>query len=800
MKFTLTWLKRHLDTDATLDEICEKLTSIGLEVEGVEDNAKTYAPFKVAYVESAEQHPNADRLRVCRVKTDQGVLQVVCGAPNARTGMKGIFAPEGSTIPGTGTVLKKGVIRGVESCGMLVSEEEMALPETIDGIIEVDDKYPLGTPIGEIYGLGEAVIEINLTPNRADCAGVYGIARDLAAAGLGTLKKLDDKPASSKSKSPVSVTIEDTEGCPLFLGRYIKGVKNGPSPDWLQKLLKSVGLRPISALVDITNFLSHDAARPLHVYDADKLKGGIAVRKTKGGENFDALNDKSYETLPGAVGIYDDSGLIGLGGVVGGTSTSCDEKTVNVFIEAAYFNPERISRAGRDLQINSDARYRFERGVDPEFTFTGMEIATRLVLELCGGEAGELVQAGKAPDWKRQIDYDPAYLKHLIGIDVKPEAQKKILEALGFEVSDKTPWSITPPPWRGDVHGKADITEEITRITGLDSLPSTSVRAEHLAVSLAETPLLSKMRRARHALAARGMDECVTWSFIGKEQAQQFGINDNKLLAALTLKNPISSEMDVMRPSVLPGLIAAAGHNAARGYADVALCEIGPVFKNVKAEGQMITASGIRAGNAGPRHWADALSARPADSFDAKADALAALEACGASVANLQISRDAPSHYHPGRSGALRLGPNVLAYFGEIHPGILEDMDIKTPVSGFEVFLQNIPEPRRKGTGKPLLKLAALQPVMRDFAFLVDAKTEADLIVKAALAADKALIREAQIFDVYTGKGVEEGKKSLALSITIQPQEQSLTDSGLEELAQKVIASVIQKTGATLRS
>lgn len=810
MKFTLSWLKHVLNTDASLEEICDKLTAIGLEVESVEDKAKLYAPFKVAYVESAEKHPDADKLKLCKVKTEKGIIQVVCGAPNARTGMKGIFAPEGSVIPNTGDVLKKGMIRGVESQGMLVSEREMNLSDEHKGIIEVDDKFEIGTPLAEVLGLNDAVIEINLTPNRADAAGVRGIARDLAAAGLGTLRALNFNASESTMdattlhykavkptfKSPVSVKIED-DGCKLFIGRYIKGVKNGPSPAFIQERLKAVGLRPISMLVDITNLLSIGAARPMHVYDADKLKGNISVRTTKKGEVLEALNDKTYSTTEGAIGIYDESGLIGLGGIVGGVSTGCDENTTNVFVESAWFEPSRISRTGRDLQITSDARYRFERGVDPEFTLDGMHMASALILGFGGGEASEIVTAGAVPKWQREIEYDPSYCAKYIGVDVPTDKQKTILETLGFKVSGGKTWKVAPPSWRADVEGKPDIAEEVIRIYGYEHIPSLSVHSDTSVSTIAETPMLSKVRKARNALTARGHNECVTWSFMGRELASAF--NDNKPLEAVTLKNPISSDLDVMRPSILPNLIAAAGYNHDRGNSDVALCEVGPAFKGVKNSDQAIVAAGIRVGNFVGRHWATGAT-RAVDAFDAKADAFAALEACGAPSVNAQVTRDAPSYYHPGRSGALRLGPNVLAYFGEIHPAILQDMGIKTPVSGFEVFLQNIPEAKKKTTEKALLKLEPLQPVSRDFAFLVDSKVSADDILKAAKSADKNLIVDAFIFDIYTGKGVDPGKKSVALAVTLQPKEKSLVDAELEDISKKIIGAVIAKTGGTLRS
>ena len=802
MKFTLNWLKKHLDTNASLEDICEKLTALGLELDGLDDRAVTYAPFKVALVEKAEKHPDADRLKVCTVKTADGVEQVVCGAPNARAGMKGIFAPEGSYIPGSDITLKKGVIRGVESCGMLVSEAEMALSEEHDGIIEVDESIEIGTPFAALYGLDDPVITIDLTPNRVDCAGVRGIARDLAAAGLGTLKPMDVSKVPAAFQSPVSVRIEDEDGCKLFLGRAIRGVKNGPSPQWMQQLLKSVGLRPISALVDITNFISLDLCRPLHVYDIAKLSGDIIVREAKQGEQFDALNDKSYTAQGGEVAITDQSGVIGFGGIVGGESTGCTEGSTDIFLECAYFNPVRMAKTGRLHGIDSDARYRNERGIDPAFTHAGMEIATRLILDICGGEASEVVEAGALPDWQKTVDYDPSIVKNLIGMDVTPATQKQILSDLGFEVSEKgAAFAVAVPPWRGDIwdadtDGRADLAEEVMRVVGLDDLPSVSVRADSAVVQPAETPLLSRVRQARNALAARGLHECVTWSFMNKDLAAQFGSNDN----GLTLSNPISAEIDQMRPSILPNLIAAAQANQARGFANAALCEVGPVFRSSKADGQDMMAAGIRSGANAQRSWSDTNAARGVDAYDAKADALAALEACGAPAANAQIRKGASEYFHPGRSGVLALGKNVLAQFGEIHPAILEEMDIKFPVVGFEIFLENIPAPKKKsGTEKPFLQLAALQPLSRDFAFVVDENVDSDSLVRAAKSADKKMIASAYVFDVYAGKGVEEGKKSLALNVTLQPQDKTLTDEEIEVISQDIIAAVNAKTGGVLR-
>jgi len=794
MKFTLNWLKRYLDTDATLDQISETLTAIGLEVEEIIDASAKYAPFTVAYVEAAEKHPDADKLQVCTVKSADGTHQVVCGAPNARAGMKGIFAPENTYIPGLDVTLKKAKIRGVESCGMLVSEKEMELSDEHKGIIEVDESFEIGTPMAEVFGLGDPVIDIALTPNRADCAGVYGIARDLAAAGLGTLKPLDIEAAKGSFKPSISVNLED-EGCPHFLGREIKGLKNGPSPEWLQQLLKAVGLRPISALVDITNFIALDHARPLHVYDTDKLSGNIAVRTTKSGETFDALNDKSYTLEDGAIGIYDDSGILGLGGIVGSTSTGADENTTSVFLESAYFEPTRIARTGRDLAVTSDARYRFERGVDPAFTASGIELATAMILDICGGEASEIVEAGAAPEFTRDIPFDPNYVEQLIGIKVPEARQKEILTALGFTIDGN---SVKVPSWRQDVFGIADIAEEVIRIVGFDDIPSISVTSETSTPAAAETPLLAKTRNARSALAARGLQDCITWSFISRDEAVAFGSNDNAL-ERLTLQNAISSEMDVMRPSILPTLLASAKRNAAKGFADIALSEVGPVFHGTAPNDQATIAAGIRAGSFFGRHWADQNAARDVDLYDAKADALAALEACGMPAGSGQITRDAADYFHPGRSGAIRLGKNIIAQFGELHPAVLEELDITPPVVGFEVMLDNIPAPKRKGTEKPFLALPPLQALTRDFAFLVDKTVAARDIIKSAMAADKKLITDAEVFDVYQGKGVEDGKKSIALSITIQPIDESLKDDQIDAIMAAVIKIVEEKTGGILR-
>ncbi len=803
MKFTLGWLKEHLDTDKSLNEITDKLTALGLELEGVEDPTEKFAPFKAAHVVSADPHPDADRLRVCIVDTGSEKIQVVCGAPNAKAGMMGIFAPNGAYIPGTDMTLKKGKIRGQESNGMLVSEREMGLSDEHDGIIELPEGTAIGTPFIDIYNLNDPVIDIALTPDRPDCAGVCGIARDLAAAGMGTLKPLDSTAVKGNGDSPIGVHIDSTEQCPLFIGRLIKNIENKESPAWMQNRLKAIGLRPISALVDITNYVTHDLCRPLHVYDADLLKGDITVRLSKKGESFDALNDKTYTTDEGVTVITDDSGLLGLGGIVGGVSTGCTETTKNVFVESAYFDPYATAKTGRALQIDSDARYRFDRGVDPEFTMTGIEIATTLIMDICGTDKTDpcdVIKAGETPTWKREIDFDYAYTKKLSGMDIPEAKQKEILEGLGFTVNGH---KITPPSWRPDVYldgGKADIVEEIIRVVGYDKIEAISVRSDNAIADGAETPQITSVRLARNALAARGLNECITWSFMPRSLAAHFG-QDGTADKALTLSNPISNDLDQMRPSILGNLITAASTNADKGNGDTKLFEVGPVFPSAKPDGQRTVATGLRFGALGPRHWSSESTntARKNDIYDAKADALAALEAAGAPTATLQTAREASEYFHPGRSGVLKMGNKPLAQFGEIHPAILDDMGIKANIVGFEVFLNNIPKKKKKGPAKPLLKNSQFQPLSRDFAFIVDENVEAEAIIRAAKGAERNLITDISVFDIYQGKGVEDGKKSVAINVVIQPVKATLTDPEIEGLCKSIIDAVSSKTGAVLR-
>jgi phenylalanyl-tRNA synthetase beta chain len=800
MKFSLSWLKQHLDTTASLTDICDKLTAVGLEVEQVEDHGKKLAPFIVGHVIEAVQHPNADRLRVCTVVTGKEKLQVVCGAPNARAGIKVVLARPGDVMPDTGEALKKGTIRGVESQGMLCAVDELGIGGDHDGILELPADAPVGESFAKIGGYDDPVIEINLTPNRPDCTGVYGIARDLAAAGLGKLKPLDTAPVPGTETSRIRVmldTPDSNKACPLFVGRLIRNVKNGPSPDWLQKQLRAIGLRPISALVDITNYLTFDCTRPLHVFDANKIKGNLWVRPAKGDETFDALNGKTYKLEAGMTAIGDDTGhVLSLAGIMGGASTSCDENTTDVFIEAALFDPVRTALTGRALQVSSDARYRFERGVDPTFTVPGMELATKLMLQLCGTPqtvVSKVEVAGTVPAPAAAITLDLKKCRKHTGVDVSATEQEEILSRLGFIVTHKgDTLSVVQPGWRPDIDGATDLVEEIIRIKGYDHLPVTSLDRPSAVTKSAIDLQDQRAAMARRAFASQGLMEAVTWSFMPGKVAAAFGT----VSETIRLSNPISADLDVMRPSVLGNLVMAAQRNADRGFTDAGLFEIGPLFRDATPEGQIPTATTLRSGHT-PRHWAEPQ--RPLDAFDAKADALAALAAAGAPVASLQITTDAPGWYHPGRSGVLRLGPIVLATFGEIHPSALAACDAAGPMVGCEIFLANIPAPRAAGTARPLLKLDALQAVSRDFAFLVGRDVTAAKLMKAVKDAEKNLIREVNLFDVYEGERIEAGKKSVAVSVTLQPGDKSLTDAEIDAIATKITANVAKVTGATLR-
>jgi phenylalanyl-tRNA synthetase beta chain len=793
VKTTLSWLKTHLDTTAALGEIVERLVMLGHDVDGVEDPAAALAGFKIARVVSAEPHPNADRLRVCVVDAGAGEVQVVCGAPNARTGMKGVFGPAGITVPRNGKKLEESTIRGVASKGMLMSAYELALSDDHEGIIELPEDALVGARYVDYAALGDPVIDIKVTPNRADCLGVRGIARDLAAAGTGTMIPLDETKVPGAFTSPIGIELTDLKACPLFLGRHIRGLKNGPSPEWLRRRLESIGLRPISTLVDLTNFLTFDLNRPLHVFDAGKLRGNLVVRFAKPGEQLLALNGRDYALDPEITAIADGNGVQSLGGVMGGEPTSCTEATTEVFIEAALFDPVRTAATGRRLEIISDARYRFERGIDPEFTAPGLEIATRLVLELCGGEASEMVIAGGVPEWRRHYVLRPHRVAELGGLTVPAEGCSRILEGLGFAVeSHGGGLKVTPPPWRGDIVGEADLVEEVLRVRGYDDIPPVPLPRETVIARPAIDPRRRRTELVRRTLAARGLTEAVTYSFISAASAERFGGGQ----PALRLVNPISADLDQMRPSVLPNLVEAARRNADRGFPDVALFEVGPLYHDDTPEGQASVAGGLRAGRLGPRDWHQ----RPGepDLFAAKADALAALAAAGAPVDSIQVSGDPPSWFHPGRSGVLRLGPTVLGYFGELHPELLDAFAVKGPVAAFEATIEAVPLPRG-GRARPLLRLSVFQPVERDFAFVVDRGVAAETLLRAARGVDRKLVSDIRLFDVYEGKGLPDGKKSLAIAVTLQPQDATLTDAEIEAFSQKLVAAVEKATGGALR-
>jgi len=802
MKFTLSWLKEHLDTDEPLEKLADKLTMIGLEVESIEDRAKALAPFTIARVISAEQHPNADRLRVCMVDPGNGAapVQVVCGAPNARAGLVSVFSPPGTFIPGKNITLGVGTIRGVESRGMLCSAAELQISEDHDGIMELPADAPIGAPYTEWAGLGDPVLEINLTPNRQDCTGVHGIARDLFAADMGKFKDPAIRPIKGEFPCPVKVTIEDATLCPGFALRLVRGVKNGPSPEWLQKRLTSIGLRPINALVDITNFMTYDRARPLHVFDAAKVKGNLTVRRARDGETLLALDGRTYTLDSGVCVIADDHGVESLAGIMGGEASGCSEETTDVLIESALWNEINIAQTGRKLGINSDARYRFERGVDPAFMVPGLEMATKLVMEICGGTPSENAVIGKSFGDDRVIDFPLSEVKRLAGIDVPLPEVKLILTRLGFMLAGPGPVvKIAVPSWRIDVQGKADIVEEIVRIVGVDKVPMTPFERGDAPRKPVLSPIQLRTRRAKRALAARGMVEAVTWSFIAKPSAELFGGGQSELAIA----NPIASDMSDMRPSLMPGLIAAAQANSDRGFPDVALFEVGQIFKGDRPEDELIAAAGVRHGFASSkgigRHWSGSAMA---DALDAKADAFAVLSAAGAPMQALQVVSGGPAWLHPGRSGTIQIGPqNVLGYFGELHPRALEALRADGPLMAFEVILDRIPEAKRRPTrAKPVLELSPFQPVSRDFAFIVDRSVKAGDIVRSAQNVDKKLITDVSVFDVYEGKGIDDGKKSVAIAVTIQPREKTLTDQEIEAVAAKIVAEVTKKTGGVLRA
>ncbi|WP_332659804.1 phenylalanine--tRNA ligase subunit beta [Brevundimonas sp.] len=802
MKFTLSWLKEHLDTDADIAAVADAMTMAGLEVEEVHDPIAALAPFTVARIVSAERHPNADRLQVCQVETVDGMKEIVCGAPNARAGLTTIYAPIGAFVPGLGVTLVEKPVRGVVSNGMLCSASELELAVESDGILELADDLAVGTPAAGVFG-AEPVIDFEVTPNRPDWLGVAGIARDLAAASLGQLKTPSVVPVAGSYPSPITVRIEAPEMCPTFSGRMIRGVKNGPSPEWLQQRLTAIGLRSINRLVDVTNLIAYDRCRPLHVYDAAKLVGGEIV--VRGGqvasgagehEHLIALDGKTYTVDPAMCVISDAAGErpIGLGGVMGGESTGCSDDTVDVFLESAWFDPIVTAQTGRTLTISSDAQYRFARGVDPAFMVPGLELATRLIMDLCGGEPSEVVVAGQALAGPAPFAFDPARVGQLTGLSLDDDRIAEILTRLGFEIARGASWTVTPPSWRRDVEGPADLVEEVARIQGFDDLPSTPLPDQGAPSRGVLNPRQARVRRARRALAAMGYAEAVTWSFTKQSTAALFGGGDDRLL----VENPIAADLDCMRPSALPNLIQAAARNAARGHADAALFEIGPVYLDDSPTGQRTVIAGLIAPRSA-RHWGGAAEEAL---FGLKGDLMALLEELGAPVGSLQLvqgqNRD---WWHPGRSARLQLGPKtVMVEFGALHPRVLKALDADGPMLAFEIVLDAVPEPRgARSKARGPANLANLMPLTRDFAFVVeDAKAAGDL-TRAVAGADKALIADVRVFDVYRGAGVPEGMKSVALEVVIQPVEATLTEAEIEALSARIVAAA-GKAGATLRA
>jgi phenylalanyl-tRNA synthetase beta chain len=795
MKFTLSWLKEHLATDASIAAIVETMTMTGLEVESVENAGEKLKAFTVARVISAAKHPNADKLQVCQVETAQGRLEIVCGAPNARAGLVTAFAPIGTTIPGSGITLEAKPVRGVVSNGMLCSGAELELDTDADGILELDENLEVGTPLADALGLNDPVVDIEVTPNRPDWLGVAGIARDLAAAGVGKVTTKPVLPVPGRYPSPQKVATEDAHACPMFAGRFIRGVKNGPSPAWLQQRLRAIGQKPISALVDITNLITHDRARPLHVYDAAKLKGVVRARMGRDGESFKALNGNVYNVTPAMCVIADDERVLGLGGVIGGEYSGVSEATADILVECALFDPTLTHQTGRALALTTDAQYRFARGVDSGFVVPGLELATRMILDLCGGEPSEIMVAGDLPAPPKPISFDPDHVRRLAGIDVKPTRVRAVLKDLGFETSAEGQGKrilVEPPTWRRDVEGPADLVEEVARIEGYDKLP---VNAPPRAAGFRPPPASvgeSRARLARRAAASLGYNEAITWSFCARAQAQAFGGGGEEMLVA----NPIASDLDCMRPTALPQLLTAAQRNADRGFDDARLFEAGPAYANTSDSGQQRTLVAVWRARP-PRHW---RAAPQPDIFDMKRDVLTILEAVGAPVASLQTASDAPAHWRPGRTGALKLGPKVIAYYGEIHPRALKAIGVEAPALAFEIFLDALPAPRAKGSrAKPPLEKLDLQPLTRDFAFIVDDGVSAQDVVRAAIGADKALIADVNLFDVYRGERMASGKKSLAIEVTLQPREKTLTDAEIEAVSARIVSAVMKATGGTLR-
>lgn len=797
MKFSLSWLKDYLATSASLEEIQGYMLKAGLEVEHVDNPAEDLAAFTVAKVTAAEAHPDADKLRICTVETVDGTKQIVCGAPNARAGMTAIYAPLGAYIPGLDFALDKKPrkIRGVESSGMMCSTKELNAGEDHDGIADLDDSIPLGTPAADALGLNDPVIDFEVTPNRPDWLGVKGIARDLAAAGAGHFIDEPVKKVSGNYDCPINIEIEQAEACPIFVGAVVKDVKNGPSPDWLQARLRAIGITPKNLLVDVTNYISIDRARPLHVYDAHKVRGTVKARLGHEGETVAALDGKTYTVTPDMCVIADDSGAIGLAGVMGGESTAVTDDTVDVFIESAWFDPLRTARTGRTTGIISDARYRFERGVDPQSCMDGLNLALKLITEYGGGAPSRAQTAGAAPVAENTVEFFKRDVERLTGLDIKPAQMRKTLKTLGFEIEDLgEAWQLTAPSWRFDMAISADIVEEIARLEGFDALPTTSLPQPEGGKRVVTTQIQDRVRTARRTMAARGFLETVTWSFMPKAHAELFGGGSD----ALTVANPVASELNQMRPSILANLAGAAQRNVNAGGREIRLFEAGPIYLDDSPKGQRsIIAALVRPYIA--RHWQEGQAGY--DAYAAKADLFAVLDALGQSPDRFQIEAPRQSHWHPGQSACLKLGPKItVAHFGALHPRVLKTLGVDGPLYAFELNLNALPQMRAKTTKtKPVLIKNDLTPIRRDFAFVVGSDVAAGTVVKAAAGADKNLITAVDVFDIYQGKGIEPGHKSVALEVTLQPRGENLKDKDIEAVSTKIINAVAKTTNGVLR-
>ena len=790
MKLTLSWLQKYFKTKKSLNNICERLTMLGIEVSEVIDNQNFFKQFKIAEVTDVQKHPNADRLKLCKVNDGKSNLNIVCGAPNVKKGMKAVLAPIGTKMLYEDFVIKKSKIRGVESEGMLCSEKEIGLGIDSDGIIHLEDKAKTGNLLSSLYP-SEKIIDVEITPNRSDCLGVYGIARDLAASGEGIFikKKISKIKGKFKSKINIKIANEAKSVCPVFYGRYIKNVKNCESPDWLKKQLQAVGLKPISALVDITNYLTIDCNRPLHVFDADKINGNLEIFLAMGGENLKALDEVNYKLSKDMIAIKDNKNLLSIAGVVGGISSMCDLNTKNVFLESAYFDPISIAKTGRLLNIETDARHRFERGVDPESVSTGIEEATELILKICGGEVSEITSDGKIPINKEKIIFDIDKIENFAGLKVPNNIFQSILNKLGFEISKNgSKYKLYPPTWRHDIKNDADIIEEIIRIYGYDKIPSKSIYIsnEKKVNNLCQTRELNMKR----SLAYRGLTETVTWSFMSNKNAEIFGMNNN-----LEIQNPISNDLDVMRKSIIPNFLDAVRYNINNGEEKVCLFELGPIFDNKFENNQQIFLSGIRCGRS-KKHWLK--KERPYDIFDVKLDLETVLRCCKLPPKSYVLNNDAPNYYHIGKSGSINfLNKSKVGFFGEIHPDIIKKFQINSPVYAFELNLNTLPQEfieNKKGFDNK-----NFQKVERDFAFILDKKIQSQVIIDLINKEESKLISEVNIFDVYEGEGIPEGKKSIAVSIILQPKDKTLKDEEIEIICKNVILNVIENTGAILR-